>query len=488
MKNFSVSIIILLGFITTFTSCDDDSIFHTKATTSNGVTTISGMRAGGLEKALFLRLNSVTSLVINDTIDSRDFATMRDKMPNLAYVDLSNATISAYNGFEGSAGTRVYNYSANAIPEFAFYNPETSYGKFKLQGILLPKNLKSIRDYAFNHCGGLSGTLQIPASVRDTIGRSAFSFCDGLTGLKLSAAKYIGESAFQNCTNLSGTLVIPDSVFTIRPWAFSYCSSIDSIIIPPSLSQIGTAGFNGCSGLFRVDPANGTFSAMNGVLFNVDQTMLVQFPAGKTGSYPVPSTVGDIGPYAFANCTGLTSISIPASTYAIEDYAFSGCSGLAGAFPVSSGISSIGQNVFIDCSGITSFAVAPDNSLFSFANGVLIDLSQFTVKRCVTSKFGSYIIPSDIIFIDNSAFSNCTNLTSVTIPETILSIGHRAFYNCTGLTSIYAKPTIPVDLTNSSTAFESVNTGKCTLYVPKGAKAAYQSAIGWKNFYNMVEN
>ncbi|MDD4993121.1 MAG: leucine-rich repeat protein [Paludibacter sp.] len=487
MKNFSVSIILLLSFITTFTSCDDDSIFHAQATTSNGVTTISGMRAGGLEKALFLRLSSVTSLVINDTIDSRDFATMRDKMPNLAYIDLSNATIAAYNGFEGSAGTRVYNYSANAIPEFAFYNPETSYGKFKLQGILLPKNLKSIRDYAFNHCG-LSGIIEIPASVRDTIGRSAFSFCDGLISVKLSAVKYIGESAFQNCTNLSGTLTIPDSVFTIKPWAFAYCNNLSTVLLPATVSQIGNSAFNGCSGLFNVDPANASFSAINGVLFNVDQTMLVQFPAGKTGSYAVPATVGDIGPYAFANCTGLTSITIPAATYAIEDYAFSGCSGLVGAFPVSSGISSIGQNVFIDCSGITSFAVAPDNSLFSFANGVLIDASQFTIKRCVVSKSGAYIIPSDIMFIDNSAFSNCTSLTSVTIPETILSIGHRAFYNCTGLTSIYAKPTTPVDLTNSSTAFESVNTGKCTLYVPKGAKAAYQSAIGWKNFYNMVEN
>jgi hypothetical protein len=487
MKNFPVSIIILLSFITTFTGCDDDSIFHAQAKTSNGVTTISGMRAGGLEKALFLRLSSVTSLVINDTIDSRDFATMRDKMPNLAYIDLSNATIAAYNGFEGSAGTRVYNYSANAIPEFAFYNPETSYGKFKLQGILLPKNLKSIRDYAFNHCGGLSGTIEIPASVRDTIGRSAFSFCDGLTGIKLSAAKYIGESAFQNCTNLSGTLIIPDSVYTIKPWAFAYCGGL-SVELSKTVSNIGISAFNGCSGLFSVDPANESFSAVDGVLFNVDQTMLVQFPAGKTGSYAVPSTVGDIGPYAFANCTGLTSVSIPTATYAIEDYAFSGCSSLAGAFPVSSGISSIGQNVFIDCSGITSFAVAPDNSLFSFSNGVLVDLSQFTIKRCLPTKTGSYIIPSDMMFIDNSAFSNCTNLTSVTIPETILSIGHRAFYNCIGLTSIYANPTIPVDLTNSSTAFESVNTGKCTLYVPKGAKAAYQSAIGWKNFYNMVEN
>jgi hypothetical protein len=487
MKNFSVSIIVLLSFITTFTSCDDDSIFYAKATTSNGVTTISGMRAGGLEKALFLRLSLVTHLVINDTIDSRDFATMRDKMPNLSDLDLSNATIAAYNGFEGSAGTRTYNYPADAIPEFAFYNPQTSYGKFKLQSIKLPKNIKSIRDFAFNHCG-LSGTLEIPASVKDTIGKSAFSFCDGITDVKLSAAKYIGESAFQGCTNLTGTLTIPDSVFTIKAWAFAFCNSLSAVVLPATVSQIGNSAFNSCSGLFTVAPANESFSAVDGVLFNVDQTTLVQFPVGKTGSYTVPSTVGDIGQYAFANCNELTSVSIPAATYAIEDYAFSGCSSLAGAFPISSGISYIGQNAFVDCQGITSFAVAPDNSLFSFSSGVLIDLSQFTIKRCVTSKSGVYIIPSDIMFIDNSAFSDCTNLTSVTLPEGILSIGHRAFYNCSGLRSIYAKAATPVDLTYTPTAFESVNTELCTLYVPKGSKAGYQAAIGWKNFYNLVEN
>ena len=131
MKKF-ITTTILLALILAFTACNDDSIFSSKVTTANGVTTVSGFRTGFLDKALFLRLSAVTHLVINDTIDSRDFATMRDNMPNLSVLDLSNATIAAYNGTEGSAGLRVYYYSANAIPEFAFYNPETSYGKFKL--------------------------------------------------------------------------------------------------------------------------------------------------------------------------------------------------------------------------------------------------------------------------------------------------------------------------------------------------------------------
>jgi hypothetical protein len=488
MKNLLISIILFLSAVTLFVSCGEDSIFYSSVKTSNGITTVSGIRAGGLEKAMLLHLNFVTHLVINDTIDSRDFKTMRDEMPNLTVIDLSNATIAAYNGYEGTAGSLVYYYPANAIPEFAFYNPETSYSKIKLSYVVFPKSIKSIRDFAFSHCSGLTGTLVIPPSVRDTIGKSAFAFCNNITGVTLSAAKYIAESAFQNCTSLTGTLVIPDSVFTIKDWAFSYCYKLSAVRIPQTVSQIGTSAFNTCSGLFTVNPANTSYSSSDGVLFSADQSMLIQFPASKKGSYAVPSTVGDIAPYSFANCTELTSITIPTATNTIEDYAFSGCTGLTGSFPISSAISYIGQNVFTDCQGITDFTIASDNTSFSFTNGVLVDVAQMTVKRCVTSKTGSYVISPDILFIDNSAFSNCTGLTSITIPDGILNIGHRAFYNCTGLTSIYAKATTPIDLSNTSTAFEGVNNKICTLYVPIGSKAKYQAAIGWKNFYKLVEN
>jgi hypothetical protein len=54
------------------------------------------------------------------------------------------------------------------------------------------------------------------------------------------------------------------------------------------------------------------------------------------------------------------------------------------------------------------------------------------------------------------------------------------------LTSIYAYPTTPVDLSSSSSVFEYVKTS-CTLYVPKGSKAAYQVAAQWKDFTNIVE-
>jgi hypothetical protein len=488
MKNYILSLILFLFCITTFSSCNDDSLFSNNAKTVNGVTTVSGIRAGGLERALFIRLTFVTHLVINDTIDSRDFKTMRDEMPNLSVLDLSNATIAAYNGYEGSGGTMVYRYAANAIPEYAFYNPLTSTANNTLVDLKLPNSIKTIKDFAFNRCNGLKGTLVIPSSVKDTIGKSAFGFCENLTGLTLSPAKLIGESAFQGCVNLTGDISILDSTVQIKPWAFANCEIINSFSISSTVNTIGTSCFNDCGALFNVNSASVSYSSVDGVLFNKDQSTLVQFPKSKTGSYTIPSTVGTIGNYSFANCTGLTSVIIPSNTSTIEDYAFSGCSGLSGAFLISSGITSIGTSVFDDCVNISSFNIAPTNTSYGFSDGVLTDLTFFTVKRCITSKSGAYILAPEITSIENSAFSNCSNLTSITLPESLFNIGQRAFYNCSGLTSFIVKMTNIKDFSCSASSFEGINFENCTLQVPVGKIANYQTAIGWKEFYNIVEN
>ncbi len=487
MKNQLSKIFIIFLFAAALISCDDDSIFDSKVSTSNGITTVSGIRPGGLERAFLVGISTVKHLVINDTIDSRDFQTMRDEMPNLEILDLSHATIAAYNGYEGTNGISSYYYKANEIPEYAFYSIDVPKGKTNLKTVILPENITSIRDYAFTKCG-LTGTLVIPASVKDTIGRSAFAYCENLLELTLAPTKFIGVSAFQGCKNITGTLAFPDSTLTIKSWAFANCTNITNITIPETLNEIENSAFNGCSGLFTVSPANMTFSALDGVLYSVDGATLFQFPTSKTGIFEVPGTVTSIGPFAFANCTAISSVIFPSTLQVIEDNAFYGCTALSGNFTVSSAMWYIGLNVFEGCDNLQGFNIPAENTAFTFINGVLTDASQFTIKKCIASKAGSYIIGSDIMFIDNSAFSDCRYITSVTIPENVLAIGKRAFFNCTGLKDVYVKSTTPIDITESLSAFELVNKDNCTLHIPVGTKSAYLSAVGWSEFGNIVEN
>lgn len=357
MRTILKSAIAFVFCILVFTACDDDSIFYAKVKTSNGITTVSGIRAGGLERAFFIGLGSVKHLVINDTIDSRDFQTMRDEMPNLEVLDLSNATIAAYNGSDGCGGSRVYHYNANEIPEFAFYNPSTSEGKKSLTSIIFPPSIKSIRNYAFNDTG-LSGTLNIPASVRDTIGKNAFSFCPGLTSIYLSPVAFIGESAFQSCSNLTGALVIPDSVFEISTWAFAYCEKISSVSIPGTVNSIGNTTFVNCGGSFTVSAENTNYSAYDGVLFNADKSTIIRFPYTKSGNYTLTETVGDIAPYSFAGCSALSKLTLPAGAFIIEDYAFSECSSLT-EINIPEAVFYIGNFAFLNCTALTRINARP---------------------------------------------------------------------------------------------------------------------------------
>jgi len=486
IRNF-IKVTIIFLTIVVVTSCDDDSIFDIKVKTANGITTVSGIRPGGLDRALLLSVVTIKNLAINDTIDSRDIKTIRDEMTNLETLDLSKATIAAYGGYDGTAETQRYYYAANQIPAYAFYNPKTSKGKSKLTTILLPENITSIGDYAFTACG-LSGNLTIPSSVTDTIGISAFAYCQNLTHIDLPSVAYIGPSAFQSCTSLTGELVIPDSVISIKSWAFAYCAGITNISIPQSLSEIEKTAFCGSGTAFTVDAGNTSYTSVDGVLYNTDITTLVQFPGSKSGSFSVPESVLDIGPFSFAFCTGLTGISLPAGLNFIEDNAFYGCTALSGNFPIPASLLFIGTDVFEDCSQMNGFSVSSSNTNFTYSDGVLVDAAQFTVKRCIVSKSGSYTIESDIQFVDNSAFSNCTNLSTITIAASVLSIGKRAFFNCTGLLSIYLKSSTPIDMSDTSSAFELVTKDQITLYVPTGSLQTYLNTSVWNEFGNIVEN
>ena len=78
--------------------------------------------------------------------------------------------------------------------------------------------------------------------------------------------------------------------------SFSGCSTLSSIIIPPTVTKIGNHAFSGC----------------------VDLNSLV-----------IPASVDEIGKHAFSGCTGITSIVIPSSVKKIDDYTFSGCTSLS---------------------------------------------------------------------------------------------------------------------------------------------------------------
>jgi hypothetical protein len=124
--------------------------------------------------------------------------------------------------------------------------------------------------------------------------------------------------------------VIGNGVIAVGRGAFHFCDKLTGIRIPKNVTRIGNLAFGGCFGLksIIVDSNNAAYSSLDGVLFNKNQTELVQYPAGKAGSYTIPNTVTDIGDCALWNCPKLTSIIIPEGVTTIKKEAFAACGSL----------------------------------------------------------------------------------------------------------------------------------------------------------------
>lgn len=282
-----------------------------------------------------------------------------------------------------------------SIGSYVFSNCES------LTSIDIPAGVTNIGSYAFSNCDSLT-RVDIPASVT-SIGSYAFSECDSLTSIDIPVGvTTIGARAFVSCDRLT-RVDIPDSVTVIGDGAFSDCESLTKVTIGNSVTIIGDCVFGWCKNLTSIDVsnANTAYSSQDGVLYNKEQTMLIQCPGGKTGVFTIPNNITVIGDNAFFECDSLTSVDITDSVTSIGDYAFFSCNSLTNiAIPDS--VTGIGSYAFYGCESLTRVDVG--NSVKSIVDHV---------------------------------FCYCKNLMSVDIPDSITKIGEYAFDTCESLTDVH---------------------------------------------------
>ncbi|MES2924536.1 MAG: leucine-rich repeat protein [Verrucomicrobiota bacterium] len=305
-----------------------------------------------------------------------------------------------------------------------------------LSSVTILPGVTSIGSNTFQYCGGLT-SVTMPATVT-SIGDSAFRSCNGLASITIpSSVTSIGNSAFSSCSSLT-SIVIPDAVTSIGSFAFSYCWSLTTVTIPLNVTSIGGYAFNSCKALeaITVHPSNTSYISVDGILFNLGQTTLIQCPGGKTGSVTIPSSVTTIGNNAFALCGGLTDIFIPTSVTSIGTGAFSSCDGLT-SVTIPASLTSIGSSAFSSCTGLTSVSI-PDS---------VTSIGSYAFQNCIS--LTSITIPANVTSIGESAFRSCSGLTNVTIPASVTSIESLAFGFCDKLTEITVHP--------SNSAYSSVD-------------------------------
>lgn len=225
-------------------------------------------------------------------------------------------------------------------------------------------------------------------------------------------------------------------------------SRLKSVVIPDSVTSIARSVFTDCP------------------------IQVATIPAGLIGDIPhsklttITVTSGVIGDYAFWGCSGLTSIEIGDGVTSIGDHAFVDCSGLT-SITIPDSVTTIGWRAFSRCSKLVNITLpyvgyfetgavtgydgeaeflGPIGFLFdgvSYDGGIAVR-QAFWGKYISGNKEGeeatfitTYYIPASLKCVTvlggevcYGAFSDCTNLESVTLGDGVTSIGQNSFLNC----------------------------------------------------------
>ena len=336
-------------------------------------------------------------------------------------------------------------YSVLAIGKKAFY------GCTGLNHVTIPNSAVTIGDQAFYWCQGLT-SVTIPNSVT-TIGNDAFHVCAKLESVVIGdGVTSIGNSSFADCYVLKD-VVFGNSVTTIERGAFIDCPALPSITVPNSVTTIGGSAFAHCSSLVSATIGSSVTSIGRLLFYDSDQLkdlicLAITPPEFSEPEYGLFNEYGDSYSQVTLHVPSKSLEAYQSATYWKD---FSNILGDA---------ATDGKDIMVDgiCYHVEDGqATVTNNGQTGCYSGDIV------IPETITHDGTIYQVTA----IGDSAFKNCTALTSIAPPNSIATIGISAFENCTGLTSI----TIPEAVTLIySPAFDG-----CT-----GVKTLFFNAINYK--------
>lgn len=264
----------------------------------------------------------------------------------------------------------------------------------------------------------------------------------------------IGKDVFQGCVGLT-KVTIPDSVKKIGTWSFYMCKGLKNVDIPANM-EIGDSSFRQ-SGLEQVTVSGG--SVGNYAFHRIDNLKKISINCETIGEeafsgcdYLTDITLGEnvktLGDKAFYTCDALVRVEIPSTVTDIGEKTFYSCPALKEAI-IRAG--TVKAGTFYNCRALTTLVIS-DNAMLDASFTAANTYAKETLETVRIGK-GE---------IGNSAFSNCTNLTTVELGNGVTSVGDNAFSKCTALTSVNigdGVTSIGKNAFNGCTALTNANIG-----------------------------
>ena len=307
----------------------------------------------------------------------------------------------------------------------------------------LPTNVTVYDDGVFNECKAFT-LSEIPEGVTK-IWSGAFAGCEFPDSITLPVSIKVARG-LNGCKKL----ILKEGVTKLDS-QIKYCSEVEEVILPETLTEIGNRVFEGCDSLKSItipkslELCPGALSVW-GPAFEFSSIETVTFEEGtekihnalfaNCGSLKtvnIPDTVKTIGQYAFIYCENLESVNIPEGVTTLETSCFAHCGNLK-SITIPSTIDDVGGAI--------------SGSPFEYCG---IETVEFTGNRTTIPQSIFYesnnlkhvIFPENLKEIGNTAFYSCDSLETVTFPEGLERIGDGAFAYCPNLTEV----TIPNSVT-----------------------------------------
>ena len=370
-----------------------------------------------------------------------------------AFMNCSQVTSIEFEEGEGnSVPLTIANGSADMESNKVDYAP--FYGT-TFTGITLPNRLTRIGAYAF--IGTKLTSIVVPSSVRDTadsfaIGEYAFYKLTSLTSVRFEGnegeagdARYsIGARAFYGCSGIAA-LEFGYGLKKVDEYAFINCSNaaLTALNFPSTTKSLGIRSFAGCTGVKNINFAEGTY--LDSGKINVSGLGNSCFLNIKLASFKFPEAV-TYTRTASNNVFGPTNKTITEVT-------------------LPKGLAKAQNGILTGLKGLEKIVVEEGNAKYVAEDGILYEKNENGEKFkliCypMAKKGASFVIPSSVTMVGDSVswggvganyhiggFIGNAKIQSVTVPASVKTIQQLAFYNCSNLSSV-----IFVDVAEGQTA------------------------------------
>ncbi len=243
------------------------------------------------------------------------------------------------------------------------------------------------------------------------------------------------ENAFANTKVRQVTL--PEGMTTLPMMCFYWCESLQTVVLPSTITSIGDYCFLSCSKLSTINIPEGVTS-LGRMSFSY---------CGSLASLQLPSTLTEIGGACFSYCSSLSELALPDNISQLGTFTFQACSALE-TMRVPRNVSVIPSACFTGCSHLTTL-----------------------------------LLHDGVTELGERAFAN-TAMTTVDLPESITRIERNCFEGAT-LETVYVHWDTPESCTIADTCFNTYL--PAVLYVPAGKTALYDGMVWTKSFAMIAE-